>query len=85
MALNNYPDWSRLIGATVEIRLHGRRIRTGTVDNAMPDSSALWLTADGTHTRTLIEAALGYQAWAEPQELSDTSTYRMTSSMLYPG
>ena len=39
---------------------------------------ALWLTADGTYTRTIYEAALGCQAWAEPQEPSDTSTYRLT-------
>ncbi|MFC9351753.1 hypothetical protein [Arthrobacter sp. NPDC057013] len=66
MALSNYPDWNRLIGATVEIRLNGHMIRIETVDDAMPDSSALWLAAGGAHARTLYEAALRYEAWVEP-------------------
>lgn len=50
----------------------------------MPESSALWLASEGVHPRTMYEAALLYEAWVEPQELTGTSCYRMTSSSLYP-
>jgi hypothetical protein len=85
MTLSNYPDWSSLIGATVEIPRNGEIIRTGTVEDAMPDSSALWLPSDSTHSRTMYEAALQYEAWVKPQELDGTRAYRMTAAMLYPG
>ena len=84
MTLHKYPNWNRLIGATVEIRQHGHTIRTGTVDDAMPDSSALWLAPEGVQPRGLYEAALEYEAWIEPRQLTGTSCFRMTSSMLYP-
>lgn len=84
MTTRKYPRWNLLIGASVEIRQHGQIIRTGTVEEAMPDSSALWLASNGVHPRTMYEAALKYEAWVEPQELTGTSGYRMTSSMLYP-
>ena len=83
MTLHRYPSWNRLVGATVEIRQHGEPIRTGTVEAAMPDSSALWLASDGIHPRSMYEAALGYQVWVEPRELAGTNCYRMTSAMLY--
>lgn len=60
MALSNYPDWNRLTGATVEIRRNGELIRTGTVDDVMPDSTALWLAADSSHPQAIYEAALHY-------------------------
>lgn len=84
MTARKYPSWNRLIGAAVEIRQHGQTIRTGTVEEAMPDSSALWLASDGVHPRTMYETALKYEAWVEPQELTGTIVYRMTSYMLYP-
>ena len=84
MTLHKYPNWNRLIGATVEIRHHNHTIRTGTVDDAMPDSSALWLASDGVQPRTMYEAALKYEAWIEPRQLTGTNCYRMASSLLYP-
>ncbi|MBT2548936.1 hypothetical protein [Arthrobacter sp. ISL-65] len=51
----------------------------------MPDSSALWLASDSTHSRAMYEAALQYQAWVKPQELDGRRTYRMTAAMLYAG
>jgi hypothetical protein len=69
MALVNYPAWNRLIGALVEVRQYGTIIRAGFVEDAMPDSSMLWLAADGVNLRTMYEAALDYQAWVEPQNL----------------
>ncbi|MFF1253917.1 hypothetical protein ACFVYC_15650 [Pseudarthrobacter sp. NPDC058329] len=83
MPAKNYASWNRLIGAVVEIRRYGQIIRTGTVEAAMPDSSALWLASNGNNPRTMYEASLGYQAWVQPQELAGTSCYRMTTGMLY--
>ncbi|ABM10804.1 hypothetical protein [Paenarthrobacter aurescens] len=36
-----HVEWSLLIGTTVEIRQDVKTIRTGIVQDAMPDSSAL--------------------------------------------
>jgi hypothetical protein len=44
--LRQYIHWHRLIGMTVQIRQHGQIIRTGTVDDAMADSTALWIAGD---------------------------------------
>ena len=60
--LRQYIHWRRLIGATVQIRQHGQIIRTGTVDDAMADSTALWIAGDATQPRTMYEAALGQPA-----------------------
>jgi hypothetical protein len=84
MSFRNYPTWSQLVGTTIEIRRHGRTIRIGTVEDAMPDSSALWLASDGVQPRTMYEAGQHYEAWVEPQEMTGTNSYRMTSSRLYP-
>ncbi|WP_458782401.1 hypothetical protein [Arthrobacter sp. D3-16] len=83
MALQNYPDWERLVGALVQIRRGNQVIRTGIVENVMPDSSVLWLAADGINLRQMYAAAENYAAWVEPLELHGESTYRMTSSRLY--
>jgi hypothetical protein len=32
----------------------------------------------------MYEAALNYEAWVEPRQLTGTGCYRMTSSLLYP-
>jgi hypothetical protein len=69
MAGYRHDDWNQLIGALVEVRKKGEAFRTGFVDDAMPDSSALWLAADGSYERILIEAAEGYEVWAEAREL----------------
>lgn len=75
-------NWSRLIGAPVEIRKDFLTVRTGVVDDAMPDSSALWLAADRTHGRTLYAAAEGYHVWIRPQELDGKLCYKMATSNL---
>lgn len=41
-----HGDWSLLINALVEIRQNGQVIRTGFVEDVMPDSSVLWLASD---------------------------------------
>lgn len=84
MGLQNYPDWNRLIGAYVQISRENQVIRSGVVDDAMPDSSILWVASDGIHPRAMFEAADGYAAWVEPQQLTGEASYRMTSFQLYP-
>ena len=83
MGLQNYPDWNRLIGAYVQIRRKNQVIRSGVVDDAMPDSSILWLASDGINPRAMFEAADGCAAWVEPQQLTGEASYRMTSFQLY--
>lgn len=73
--LRQYIHWRRLIGATVQIRQHGQLIRTGTVDDAMADSTALWIAGDATQPRTMYEAALGIEVWTEPEEADDGLCY----------
>ena len=76
-------EWSRLTKAHVEIRLHGRILRTGFVDAAMPDSSALWIAADQHGPRQMFEACLGHQVWVTPQEMDGELSYRMTTSHIF--
>ncbi|WP_419203185.1 hypothetical protein [Paenarthrobacter nitroguajacolicus] len=76
MTLHNYTSWSLLIGTSVEIRYKGRTLRTGIVEDAMPDSSTLWIAQHGVQPRKLYEASLGYQAWVEPQQLLGPLSYR---------
>ena len=82
MAAYRHEDWRQLVGVLVEVRKHYQAFRTGTVEEAMPDSSALWLAASGLDGRMLIEAAEGYEVWVEPQKLDSMMTYRMTAAAL---
>jgi hypothetical protein len=75
-------DWTHLINAPVEIRKLGQTIRIGVVDNFMPDSSALWIAAEGIQPRQIFEAAHDYEVWVVPQELSGKIMYRMASNLL---
>ncbi|MFE4835834.1 hypothetical protein ACFRAU_14285 [Arthrobacter sp. NPDC056691] len=83
MKSHRYDEWNLLIGAFVEIRKDQRFVRAGFVEDAMPDSSSLWLAASGTYTRTLLEKSEGYEVWVEPQELEGPLRYRMTASKLH--
>jgi len=49
----------------------------------MPDSSVLWLAADGIHLRQMYVADENYAAWVEPLEMHGAATYRMITSRLY--
>ena len=77
-----HDAWQNLVGARVEVRRQGAVVREGLVDDAMPDSSALWIAADGFSNRELIAAAEGYEVWVEPRKLEGKLAYRMTSSAL---
>ncbi|WP_457966909.1 hypothetical protein M1E17_09505 [Arthrobacter sp. D1-29] len=63
-------DWSQLVGFFVEVRHDQQILRSGFVDRAMPDSSALWLAADGIEKRTLIAKVEGYEVWIDARCLS---------------
>jgi hypothetical protein len=78
-----HVEWNLLINALVEIRHNGQVIRTGLVEDAMPDSSAVWIAADATHPRRMFEAAQGHQVWVTPQELTGDLNYRMTSTQIF--
>ena len=82
--MEEHPDWKQLIGAHVEVRRQQRLVRRGVVDDAMPDSSIVWLAADAINSRTMYAAAEGYSVWVEPQQLSGEASYRMTVFQLYP-
>lgn len=69
MSTHRHEEWNQLVGAFVEIRNNNHRLRSGIVDTAMPDSSALWLAADAFDGRTLIEKAEGFEVWVEPGQL----------------
>jgi hypothetical protein len=77
-----YHDWSRLIGTPVEIRRDFGIVRAGTVDDAMADSSALWLAADAGGGRALYTAAEGFEVWIQPQELSGKLCFKMAFAQL---
>lgn len=72
--LRQYIHGRRLIGATVQIRMNG------TVDDAMADSTALWIAGDATRPRTMYEAARGIEVWTEPGEAEDGLYHRMTTT-----
>ena len=82
--LREYIHWRRLIGATVQIRQNGRIIRTGTVDDAMADSTALWIAGDSTQPGAMYEAARGIEVWSEPEEAEDGLCYRLTPHQHHP-
>lgn len=85
MPAHRHDDWSQLIGAHVQIRRDYETVRWGVVDDAMTNSSAVWLMADGEHGRKVYAKAEGYEIWIEPRELDGKFAYRMTNSALgYP-
>ncbi|MFD1211383.1 hypothetical protein ACFQ36_04930 [Arthrobacter sp. GCM10027362] len=83
MTVHQCDNWNRLVGLSVEIRHKGDTVRTGIVEDAMPDDSALWLASDGAEPRTMFEAALGHQVWVECRELTGTDRFRMTDPELF--
>lgn len=64
MDLHLQPDWQRALGQHVEVRRHGEIVRTGTVEDVMPDNSILWISAAGPFPREMFERAEGYEVYA---------------------
>lgn len=85
MTFYRHDLWHTLLGALVEVRKNGTVVREGLVEEVMPDSSALWIAADGLTGRVLIEAAEGHEVWVEPRKLEGQRSYRMTSLALQDG
>jgi hypothetical protein len=78
MNAEKHLQWNDLLNALVEIRHSGSTVRTGFVDDAMPDSSVVWIAPDGSRGRKLFEASEGYELWVKPQPLEGDLQYRMT-------
>ncbi|MBT2597687.1 hypothetical protein [Arthrobacter sp. ISL-72] len=78
-----HVEWNLLINTLVEIRLDGQTIRTGLVEDVMPDSSALWLAADSDNPRQIFEVCQGHQVWVTPQQLCGELSYRMTTQQIF--
>ncbi len=85
MTFYRHDLWHTLLGALVQVRQDGKVVREGLVEDVMPDSSALWISADGLNGRVLIEAAEGHEVWVEPRMLEGQRSYRMTSLALQGG
>ena len=83
MTRYRHYEWAQLIGAPVEIQNDGEVIRAGIVDDAMPDSSLIWIASDEHGTRTLFEASHGLEVWVEPKQLEGDFSYRMTREALH--
>lgn len=60
-------EWSKLLGAHVEIRRNGTALRSGVVEAVMPDQSALWLGMRGNNTRCMIFSSDGYEVWTDDE------------------
>ena len=84
MEAYRYRDWSRLIGTPVEVRKGFELVRAGLVDDAMQDSSAIWLAADAAGGRVLFAAAEGYEVWIRPRELEGKLCFKMAAALLPP-
>jgi hypothetical protein len=54
-------DWRQLVGTRVELRLAGRIVRTGEVEETTQDSAVMWLRFDGPHGRQLVSKTDGYE------------------------
>lgn len=67
--MDESQNWSRLVGATVEIRRDKRLVRTGIIEHVMPDSSALWIAADATNQRAIFCSADAFEVWIQPRPL----------------
>lgn len=85
MTSYRHDAWEHLRGALVQVRKNGTVLREGLVEDVMPDSSALWIAADGLAGQVLIEAAEGHEVWVEPRQLEGKRAYRMTLSALQRG
>ena len=80
---HQHLQWSLLLNVLVEVRQYGQVLRTGIVENVMPDSSALWLAADASHPRQLFEVCQDHEVWVTPRELSGDLHFRMTTQQIF--
>jgi hypothetical protein len=83
MSTRKHVQWSLLLNTHVEIRQYGHLVRTGIVQDVMPDSSALWLAADSANPRQIFERCQDHEVWVTPQELSGDLHFRMTTNQIF--
>ncbi|MCF3140852.1 hypothetical protein LRQ04_16470 [Paenarthrobacter sp. AR 02] len=69
--MHRCDSWPNLVGARVEIRRHDSHVRDGLVEAAAPDSTTIWIAAEGVDGRSLYTAEDGYEVWLEPESLPD--------------
>jgi hypothetical protein len=69
-----FDDWSRLVGATVEVRSEGSSPQTGFVDAASADGTIVWLCQAWPPARFLVEKAEGDEIWISPNQLRAESS-----------
>jgi hypothetical protein len=86
MTPKRIDDWTSLARVQVEVRLNGRVICSGTVDEVTTDGSILWILPTNDHRR-LYEKRAGYQVWATDE--TPGFLYRVSQSasgpLLNPG
>ena len=73
MDLHLQPDWKRALGHYVEVRRFGEIVGTGTVEEVMPDSSILWISAEGAFLRYMVERAEGYEVYSRYPLVKDVA------------
>jgi hypothetical protein len=56
-------EWQVLPGLTVEVWLGRQFYRGALVDDAMPDSSGVWLATEGPYGREYVDKDRGYMIW----------------------
>ena len=69
LQLIRHDDWAAAIGGPVQIRRHGLTVQSGIVEDAMVDSSILWLRSSGVQPRRAFVRREGYEAWISPRHL----------------
>jgi hypothetical protein len=59
-------DWTALKGVSIDVRLNGRTICSGIVDDVTTDGSILWVHPAGSERR-LFQKSNSYEAWTDEQ------------------
>ena len=62
-------EWESLAGRVVDVHLDNDLHRRGIVEDVMPDSSGLWIAAQGSCSREFVDKASGYTVWTDPWTL----------------
>lgn len=63
MAYHLQHEWFPVLGERVEIRSRGRIVDYGLVDSVTCDDEILWLSAEGSNTRRMIERRSQLEVW----------------------
>lgn len=62
-------EWESLAGTVVDVYLDHDLHRRGMVEGVMPDSSGLWIAAQGSWSREFVDKASGFTVWTDPWTL----------------